>query len=368
MASPVPGRRKRGRPVQAGTAFRQISGLLRQRIVAGVWRAGEILPSQRALARELHSTVDTVRSATDLLRHEGWLALTPKRRLAVARPGGNQEPLDPRRAVLQLVPMPLHLKLKGSDAAELQRGIEDGAGRMECALIVVSSYALRTKLPSGWMDTPLSGILVAGLVSARVLRECQKLAVPVVLADYPSAPKGLRCVGVDNYEAARACTERLIALGHRRIAFLRRISFVQRGIDPDSRERQAGYEAALKAAGLRVRKKDIHTAFHTETPDSPNIRSVAGPGAKYTAALVSDARTAELVIRAARKAGRRVPGSFSVACFQGLAAKPGISGMAFDFRLVGEQALRAVFDLAGAPALHVPAVWVDAGTAGPAPT
>ncbi|MCK6472410.1 MAG: GntR family transcriptional regulator [Planctomycetes bacterium] len=368
MASSGSGGRKRGRPVQAGTAFRRIADALRQRIVKGVWKPGEILPSQRTLARDLQTTVDTVRAATRLLHQEGWIARSPKRRLAVARPGGNQEPLDPRRAVLQLVPMPLHLKLKGSDAAELQRGIEDGAGRMECALIVVSSYALRTKLPSGWMDMPQSGILVTGLVSDGVLRECQKLAVPVVLADYPSAPRGLRCVGVDNFEAARACTERLIGMGHRRIAFLRRISFTRRGIDPDSRERQAGYEAALKAAGLHARKKDLHTAFHTETPDSPNIRSVAGPRAGYTAALVSDARTAELVIRAARKAGRRVPGAFSVACFQGLSAKPGISGMAFDFRIVGERALRAVFEPAGAPPVRVPAAWVDAGTAGPAPT
>jgi len=184
-----------------------------------------------------------------------------------------------------------------------------------------------------------------------------------VLADYPSAPNGLRCVGVDNFAAAKEGAERLIRFGHRRIAFVRRISFVRHDIDPDSKERQAGFVAAMKAARLRASSKDIFTAFHTETPESANIQSVAGRKSPYTAALVSDVRTAQLVIQAALKAGKRVPEDFSVACFQGFSARSGISGMAIDFREMGREAVRLLFSPAGKTVARVKGTWIDSGTA-----
>lgn len=61
------GRRKKGMPAIAATAplYEQVGYLIRQRLIDGFWKPGEVLPSEIALGRELGVSQGTVRHALD---------------------------------------------------------------------------------------------------------------------------------------------------------------------------------------------------------------------------------------------------------------------------------------------------------------
>lgn len=71
------------------------------------------------------------------------------------------------------------------------------------------------------------------------------LPTVVVGVDAPDAPS----VGIDNVAAARAATDHLLALGHRRIGLIGHVLDPARDF-PSARERRDGYLAGLRAAGL----------------------------------------------------------------------------------------------------------------------
>lgn len=79
----------------------------------------------------------------------------------------------------------------------------------------------------------------------RHLRPDRTRGIPVVLAARPPSNANLDCVLVDDFNGARGATERLIAAGARRIAFL--------GLPPSAwtgSERFRGFSAALEDAGI----------------------------------------------------------------------------------------------------------------------
>jgi LacI family transcriptional regulator len=87
-------------------------------------------------------------------------------------------------------------------------------------------------------------IVLTGRISDQALRAAAK-TLPVVVTGRALKAPGLFALPFDNFEGARLATEHLIALGHKRIAYI--------GGDPehpDAGERHLGYQAALKQAGL----------------------------------------------------------------------------------------------------------------------
>ena len=89
-------------------------------------------------------------------------------------------------------------------------------------------------------------IVLTGRLSDSALRSVAR-SLPVVATDRRLKAANLFSLAFDNREGARQATQHLIALGHRRVAFI--------AGDPahsDAVERQRGYETALAAAGLRV--------------------------------------------------------------------------------------------------------------------
>jgi hypothetical protein len=69
-----------------GTAEGRTAQLLRERIAANRYPVGTRLPTQDALARELHAAKVTVGSALDALAREGWVKRKPRRAAKTALP------------------------------------------------------------------------------------------------------------------------------------------------------------------------------------------------------------------------------------------------------------------------------------------
>ena len=365
MRTPAPSRTpgRRGRPPSPQVAHRRIADVLRQRMVHGELSANAVLPSVRELARAYRVSVDTVWEAVQVLKQEGRIGRTPKRRLAVLPVYGALPAMTPQGALLEVITAPLHKRISSLNDQQLQLGIETGAGEGGVPLFILHEDHFRHALPAGILDWPLSGILVNGLVSMKVLRHYERVSIPVVLVDQPPGAAKVRAVCVDNSGSARELARRVLALGHRRIAFLRRFSFARKGLDPDSVEREAGFREACRHAGLGVPKGSVFTIFHTETPLSPSIQAAASAAAPYTAAICADHTIAHLVLQAAQAAGRRVPQDLSIVCYQGQVPEPRFTGMAIDFRELGYRAVRFLnaADIKN-KILRVAPVWVNAGT------
>lgn len=108
------------------------------------------------------------------------------------------------------------------------------------------ALAFRSRLSSGGLD----GVIVTAPLTERqdILNTLQALRVPAVLVSgSDSARPGVACVRIDDEAAARAMTQHVLALGHRRIAVIE---------GPDghaaSAARMAGVIGALDEAGLRL--------------------------------------------------------------------------------------------------------------------
>jgi DNA-binding LacI/PurR family transcriptional regulator len=359
--------RPRGRPKEPHAAFRRFADELRRNIIRRGFKCNDILPSLSELALKYRTGIDVVREAIALLKQEGRIAKTPIGRFAIVADYGAQPEMSPRGAILEVVTSLLHEKAALPNECELQTGIEVGAGELAAPLMIAHEDHFRHSLPSGFLESPLSGIVIRGTVSRKALAEYQRLAVPVVLADQPPGVARLRAACVDNHRGAREIVERVVALGHKRIAFLRRFSFVRQGVDPDSREREEGVREALAAAGHPLADDSVYLVFHTETVTSPNIQAVAGSRAPYTAAIAADSTIAALLAQAAKAAGRKVPRDLSILCFQGSVPEPKFSGMAVDFRELGRRAVHLLRSTDAREVVRVPPQWVDVGTLAAAP-
>jgi LacI family transcriptional regulator len=117
--------------------------------------------------------------------------------------------------------------------------------------------------------------------------------IPAVLVDRGWPGSGLDTVGVDDRADTRAAIEQLLALGHRRIAFLGDYSEL-----PTTLNRREGYCDAMRAAGepalvrSSVTESEAVVGELLALPDPP------------TALFSSNARTSLGVVRALHRAGR----------------------------------------------------------------
>ena len=144
-----------------------------------------------------------------------------------------------------------------------------------------------------------------------------QMMVPIVLINNQHPGEFVHSVMIENLDASRAATDHLIALGHRRIAYIGD----QFGHYSDA-ERFAGYREALKHAGL---------PFDPQLVAHGDGKADGGPAAMEqllalpqppTAVFCYNDMTALGVLRAIHARGLRVPADISVVGFDDLFFAP----------------------------------------------
>ena len=128
------------------------------------------------------------------------------------------------------------------------RGIEDTFDQAGYSALFVSGQwdaAEEARCIDVLRSRRVDGIIVlTDRLSDQALRN-QAKALPIVATGRRLKAPGLFALDFDNFEGGRLATHHLLALGHRRIAFI-----AGDPKHPDANERQRGYRAALEAAGI----------------------------------------------------------------------------------------------------------------------
>ncbi|WP_211244286.1 LacI family DNA-binding transcriptional regulator [Actinospica robiniae] len=181
-------------------------------------------------------------------------------------------------------------------------------------------------------------------------------------------PDGRPQVWIDDREAASRATRHLLGLGHQTVHYLSIPSSTQK-----LSQRTRGWRDALTAAGRPVPQQ--HAADWTPRSGYRAARElVADPG--ITAILAGNDDLALGVLRAAREAGRDVPGDLSVIGFddapQSAYLAPALTTVRLDFEGLGRASFGLLHNLLEPANLQPPAAWDEPElilreSSGPAP-
>lgn len=212
--------------------------------------------------------------------------------------------------------------------------------------------------------------------------------MPLVQVDPLDRSGGLPYVAGDDFQGARRATEHLLALGHRRIAFL----MGPRNLRSSS-DRLNGYHAALQAAGIppdpalqqpsEFNFDGGYTAarllLHPTPIAGTTAVSTAGTTAIPTAIFAGSDEAAYGALFAAQELGLRVPGQLSICGHDDLPYSsgiwPGLTTVHQPAEETLERAVRLLIDLLKNPAaaaiadahLVLPSRLVVRGSTGPVP-
>ncbi|MFI2711143.1 LacI family DNA-binding transcriptional regulator [Micromonospora sp. NPDC018662] len=226
-------------------------------------RAAEGRGGMREVARVAGVSVSTV---ANVLSRPSIVAAETRARVQAAIDAVGYVPHGPARQ-LRGLPSPVvgsvTLDLANPFYAELNRGIEDGLAEADCVILACSTDLRRAR--ERRLLTLLHAQAVRGIIISPIdddpepLLRLSRDGIPVVLVDHPRGRLDLCAVNVDDVLGGRLAGEHLIALGHRRIAFLGAT------VDPGPvLARREGVRQAVMAAGLdpAVSFLDVRLRLH----------------------------------------------------------------------------------------------------------
>ncbi len=209
------------------TKVEQISGKLRERILAGEWGSGKALPSRGEFAIEYGVSPATVTAAIRCLQKEGLLRVMQGRGAFVTDYEKNGAARVPN-ALIGLtgsyLPSDEEISRLGVDqlfTREIFDGIWKAANREHSPVVLLPGAAAQSVLTADYCRQ----IGVQGLIFLGGERYADALALrqegfPVILSNLPLGPTPLNYVDYDNAWVMREVVRRFTAEGHRRIGVI----------------------------------------------------------------------------------------------------------------------------------------------------
>jgi LacI family transcriptional regulator len=190
--------------------------------------------------------------------------------------------------------------IAGAEARAAEAGYVLVLGSGTDALSTEAAFA--RLLSEGRVD----GLLVAsGTVEDELIRDLSAGRHPVIAVNRRIRGT-VGSVVVDDESGARLATEHLLALGHRHIAHVAGPPLMDTTV-----RRQNGFEAAMRAAGLKAR---VVAGDAWDAPSGYRAGEAALREERVTAMFVASVMPALGVAAAARDAGRRIPSDLSLVC------------------------------------------------------
>ncbi len=236
---------------------------------------------------------------------------------------------------------------------EVVAGIEETANQRGYSVILANSQAESERelaLARSFQERRVDGIIVASSrVGARYKPLLAEIEIPIVLLNNQHPSQFIHSVSIDNYAGALEATRHLLALGHRRIAYLGD-NF---GLDSDV-ERLRGFRKAMSSAGLSVSPEWIVRGDGNPERAAEKSRALFALGSRPTAIFCYNDMSALGVMKEAARHHLRVPEDLSVAGFDDLffaeLLSPALTTVRQPKRELGCRAMQLLLDiLAGNP-------------------
>ena len=282
---------QRGLPI-----YMQLKEALRSAILSRKLEPGSPLPEERELAALLKLSRGTVRRALEFLVQEKLIVRHHGRRSVVA---------DQTR----LPAIPLAVVFERGESLDASAYLGQIVQTMTEAAAALGAEVLLREISTQRIALNPAAHLFIMPTSPGPLHELTRKGQRVISVDVLTP--GVDSVVYDNACAFADMTRRLIALGHRRIAYID-VYYDRGGVrvgNPNSAERMRGYGAALNDAGLPVL-----TCTHAHIA---GVLAAALPEfmrrTKATAIAAFDETVAADALRAAQAAGLSVPRDLSIA-------------------------------------------------------
>jgi len=241
-------------------------------------------------------------------------------------------------------------------AAEVVSGIEEAAAECGYSIFLANSGAdpdREIRVVHTLEERRVDGIVVtASRVGALYVPMLSKMRVPIVLLNNQHPSEFAHSVMIANTEASIAATQHLIALGHRRIAYIGD----RNGRQSDT-ERFAGYRHSLDAADLPFEPDLVFHGDGSPEGGMEGIKRLRSLPAPPTAVFCYDDVTAIGALRQTRILGMRVPDDLSIVGFDDLPLvrylDPPLTTVRQPMRQMGRLAMETLLDiLAGSGTNH----------------
>jgi DNA-binding LacI/PurR family transcriptional regulator len=227
---------------------------------------------------------------------------------------------------------------------EMVRAVEDAAYRRGYRLLLCNTDEEPAK-QQAYLEM-LAGERVLGVIlspsdpAGDEIAWVLDLGIPVIAFDRSVKDPRADSVVADNEGATRTATEQLLAAGHREIAFLGGHPGVE-----TADARLAGYEAAMRAAGLAPHEAD--GGFRIE-PAGRAITELLERDAGVTGLVVANNLMAIGALKALAAAGRRVPQDVAVIAvddpFWADLVEPPLTVLAQPVRAMADAAMRLLLE------------------------
>lgn len=167
---------------------------------------------------------------------------------------------------------------------------------------------------------------------------------PVVFIGAQSHEQNISSVCLDDEKVAYEATQHLILLGHTNIAL------VTGPHEEDcSQDRTAGYQRALKEAGITFDKNKVVEGDWSASSGQSALLSFVNDGNVPTAVFAQNDRMAMGILRAARDVNLKVPSQLAVIGVDDMPLSsyfdPPLTTMRQDMPLIGQEATRMLLDI-----------------------
>lgn len=231
--------------------------------------------------------------------------------------------------------------------AELTRGIEDRCRQTDYSVFLCNSDdepERQKRYLQTLLERRVDGLLLAAAADQdeAQVRRLASARVPTVLVERRIAGLNADLVRVDHDAGARLAANHLLALGHRAIACLSGPSRFE-----VSRERSAGWRAALQEAGVELRPEWWLEGDFSAAAGHALAHRLLQRG-EVSAILAGNDLMAFGVLRAAAELGLSVPGDLSVVGFDGIDMgsymHPALTSVGHPIRELGEIAASVLLE------------------------
>lgn len=326
-----------------------LAQILRDRIRIGTYQVGEFLPSERDLAESLEVSRETIRRVIGELVSDGIVERERGRGNRIISIPGESAPSRTR-----LIGMVIY-GLGHMGSASIFNGCHiilrnHGYHLIVCetstdVMVRATDEAIQLR---ALMERGIDGMVLYAEPTAQnqsLLHEAMRNGIHIVQVDryIPGLPSDY--IGVENERAAYGAVERLIELGHRRIAHL-----TMEGGVTSVQERQDGYRRALISAGIEPDPELIASYSRADGPDQFDrildrwLQLSPRPSAIFS---INDTFAVEMLSRVKRR-GFKVPDAVSISGFDDVPAAaivtPPLTTVAQPFSLIGQTAAQVLLD------------------------